>query len=504
MNNRKVATCLLAVCAVFPAAPALSATDPSESHRLLPAPGGSLDDNDLAERLRPTQDMTALRSLAEKMLKDPDKFSKLTDQRKNLLQKFLKDRDTQQLLKDPKMQELFRDALKNPNLSDKQLEDLRKPFDQLPPEDRKKLVEEAKKNPDDFNLKPKDIEELKKLAELTKQPQSAEDLKKLTDLWNKMAPNPNVTPEDVDALKRLLPSEVTPPTSVDPDTPDPPTNPNAEPKSVGEEPKPEEKATTPPTPDASDDNAELLLKLADWLQEVDPDNQYLAALAEWLENGGSGDGDNQWLKDAVGQGADWFDALRAGGWLPSDETKQTAGSWFDKVHAPALPKMGGGSSGSSSSSSASSRGLSSGSNSLDMEQLARFFVWTAVLAVVGFAGWRVLLWYRAADAERRKGLPRRWPVLPGAVATRGDLVRAFEYLALLVLGLDAQHRHHLDLARRLGTSSSESGDERRQAANHLAHLYELARYAPEDEPLPEAEMAVARRDLSFLAGAGAA
>ena len=47
-------------------------------------------------------------------------------------------------------------------------------------------------------------------------------------------------------------------------------------------------------------------------------------------------------------------------------------------------------------------------------------------------------------------------------------------------------------------------DPRRQAAGHLAHLYELARYAPEDEPLPESEMAAARRDLSLLAGAGAA
>jgi len=35
-------------------------------------------------------------------------------------------------------------------------------------------------------------------------------------------------------------------------------------------------------------------------------------------------------------------------------------------------------------------------------------------------------------------------------------------------------------------------------------LYELARYAPQDEELPETDLAAARRQLSFLAGAGAA
>src|SRR5262249_6653769 len=143
-----------------------------------------------------------------------------------------------------------------------------------------------------------------------------------------------------------------------------------------------------------------------------------------------------------------------------------------------------------------------GSGSTNVDQLAAIFAGVAVLSVLVIAAWRLRSWYLAGAAG--SGRAARWPVRPDAVATRGDLVRAFEYLALLLLGLDARHRHHLDGADRFGGRSPEPADARRRAADHLAHLYELARYAPEDEPLPESELAAARRDLSFLAGAGAA
>ena len=43
-----------------------------------------------------------------------------------------------------------------------------------------------------------------------------------------------------------------------------------------------------------------------------------------------------------------------------------------------------------------------------------------------------------------------------------------------------------------------------EAAEQLASLYERARYAPPGEPLPEAALATARRDLCLLAGVPAA
>jgi hypothetical protein len=93
-----------------------------------------------------------------------------------------------------------------------------------------------------------------------------------------------------------------------------------------------------------------------------------------------------------------------------------------------------------------------------------------------------------------------WPVRPEAVATRDELVRAFEYLALLRLGPAARSRNHRDIAAGLGAED----EARRPAAERLAGLYEQARYAPPDEALPDADLADARAALSLLAGVAAA
>jgi len=93
-----------------------------------------------------------------------------------------------------------------------------------------------------------------------------------------------------------------------------------------------------------------------------------------------------------------------------------------------------------------------------------------------------------------------WPVRPEAVRTREELVRAFEYLALLLLGPASRSCNHRDIAAGLGAED----DTRRAAAERLADLYEQARYAPPDEELPESNLAAARADLSLLAGVAAA
>jgi hypothetical protein len=87
-------------------------------------------------------------------------------------------------------------------------------------------------------------------------------------------------------------------------------------------------------------------------------------------------------------------------------------------------------------------------------------------------------------------------VRPEAVRTRSELVQAFEYLALLCLGLAARSANHRDIADRLGADAPE----RDEAARRLAGLYEHARYAPDDEPLGDDELSTARHDLCYLAG----
>lgn len=126
------------------------------------------------------------------------------------------------------------------------------------------------------------------------------------------------------------------------------------------------------------------------------------------------------------------------------------------------------------------------------------FLWVALIVAAGVLVWKILGGYGSASARARKrdwdlG---PWPVIPGAVGTRQDVIRAFEYLSLLKLGPAAQSRNHLLLAAELG----EPAPEHQSAAQRLATIYEKARYTPTDETLSDAALASARRELCYLAG----
>src|SRR5262249_47515570 len=69
-------------------------------------------------------------------------------------------------------------------------------------------------------------------------------------------------------------------------------------------------------------------------------------------------------------------------------------------------------------------------------------------AAMGLVLWRVLA-ARATEAAARRGLGP-WPIDPGRVATRADLIRAFEYLSLLHCGERARAWHHRAIADCLG------------------------------------------------------
>ncbi len=87
-----------------------------------------------------------------------------------------------------------------------------------------------------------------------------------------------------------------------------------------------------------------------------------------------------------------------------------------------------------------------------------------------------------------------WPVDPRKVATRGQLVQAFDYLALLVLGTDVRSWNHRAIARKMLETKLPP-----QAVEQLAHLYEAARYTAGPEPLPLNDQTAARRYLCLLA-----
>jgi hypothetical protein len=127
---------------------------------------------------------------------------------------------------------------------------------------------------------------------------------------------------------------------------------------------------------------------------------------------------------------------------------------------------------------------------------------TTVLYVVAAVGTLAVLWkLRALPLSPEVGTRRARrvrPLDPGAVATRADLIRAFEHLSLVRCGEPARAWHHRAIAARLGGTAAE----RRAAAARLAALYEQARYAPAGAA-PEPDWTAARRPLSLLARTGA-
>jgi hypothetical protein len=120
-----------------------------------------------------------------------------------------------------------------------------------------------------------------------------------------------------------------------------------------------------------------------------------------------------------------------------------------------------------------------------------------LVGVVVIAGivWRLRGGALAAEAAGRRPLGP-WPLDPARVASREELIRAFEYLSLLRCGEPARAWHHRAIAACLGGA----GAERRDAAARLAALYERARYAPAAGGEPD--WSAARGPLQTLAGAG--
>jgi hypothetical protein len=128
----------------------------------------------------------------------------------------------------------------------------------------------------------------------------------------------------------------------------------------------------------------------------------------------------------------------------------------------------------------------------------------AILGVIG-AGLLFLSWQLFRPGRRRSATSAGWnlgpwPVDPARVSSGAELIAAFEYLALLLLGPPARAWNHRAIAERLGATATGQGEQRRRAAHTLADLYELARYAPNEGPLEPDALADARRDLCFLAG----
>jgi hypothetical protein len=140
----------------------------------------------------------------------------------------------------------------------------------------------------------------------------------------------------------------------------------------------------------------------------------------------------------------------------------------------------------------------SGAPDPDGPRSAGGWSWLAALAGAGLLAlvlWQVLTRSTGeedplAEARRRLG---PWPLDPATVASREDLIRAFEYLSVLRIGPAARNWNHRHIASKLSATQTGTADE-------VATLYERARYAPSEDLLPENSFEQARRGLCALAG----
>jgi len=182
-----------------------------------------------------------------------------------------------------------------------------------------------------------------------------------------------------------------------------------------------------------------------------------------------------------------------------DSGKQSSVKWNELANGIKLPDLSGTGSSRPSSGSPDSGSFretasssSSSSGTFLIGGVSQGLLLVLVLIALGIAayGFRYLK-QRGLREECDREARRAWPVDPKKVATREDVVKAFEHLSLAKIGLPAVHWHHRQIANVLGGQAPE----RKEAVDQLAGLYEKARYTPAQEHFTEAEIAAARTRL---------
>jgi hypothetical protein len=133
--------------------------------------------------------------------------------------------------------------------------------------------------------------------------------------------------------------------------------------------------------------------------------------------------------------------------------------------------------------------------------------WLPVVILLVAAALGLVLWWlwpklMAGGEAGPRPLPGLgpWPVDPRTIADREALVKAFEYLSVLVCGGGVRTWNHVTIASALERAVPQA----EALADPLARLYAVARYTPADEPLPPGAVAEAREYLCELAGVPAA
>jgi hypothetical protein len=495
----------------------------SESHR--PLDNGPLDrasaEASLGRRLGHVQEMNQFDKFLDNILKDVKPETLTEEERANLFKLAEKQQKEGKLdLSDPKLAQLLDKlpGLKNADLTAEEKQKLLeiaakqqqgKPLDLKDPNVAHIVEKLNGLRPGD--LTQDDLEGLKKIGQHQKEgqplnlddPQVGKVIKKLMagkkgdmgldeaqfqELWNKFGKAP---PPPAFQPRPPPPPPFTGPTKLPVPPPPGSDRPHTPPGGVGMQPPgPGFGNATQPLPAAVPAQrpswlSRQFLKFAD---KLDLDSDAKDAVAKMVKDAAK----NPDAAKASGLG-------NFGDYVPSDKINQ-AGSFFGKIRLPSMPDVG--------HLSPQAPNMPTGGGSISVGGADGLFNVLIVLLVVVAAGlvtWKLMsLKHGQANGADDRWQLGAWPVHPSAVRTRADVVKAFEYLAVLLLGPRAQSQHHLELAAELGRQSTSPDPRRSEAARCLAHLYEIARYTPAEESLADDELAEARTELSFLAGAALA
>jgi hypothetical protein len=206
-----------------------------------------------------------------------------------------------------------------------------------------------------------------------------------------------------------------------------------------------------------------------------------------------GDGDGLSFGDFMNDsGGNWklpkldFPSMRLGSWFGGSSSGDSSSSrswrWGNSPSRPRMNSPSGGSGGLGSFGFGGSW----------------FPVVVLGIVVLGILLWVVVKNLRMPESEiafAGVGLGP-WPVDPRRINSREDVVKAFEYLSVLICGASAKTWTHNTIADALTEIATTHGE----TAIMLARLYELARYAPLDEPLTHDEIMEARELVCGLAG----
>lgn len=396
----------------------------------------------------------------------------------DLLDGILKDGKENALIK-----KLAEDIAKNPNKYRTSLEEMKKLYPDLNPSDpalQAKVRQFVQENKELFQGDEKTLRN--QLANLEKSPEKMDELRKRltppqSDKKNPVAGGGDAGPSgDAGATGREAPQA--------PDLKKL-SKPAPAPENVGDSENPSESA-----PDRA---VEFTQNMVNRLERLIEENIDMAGLVRGIRLSGNGDG-NTWLERQIVSTSHAFDSL--GKKLKTDRWLGRIGEYMPEgINGPSLgslrPNLNLGAAG------ASERPLG------EKIFLVFFALFTSVMLLI--AMWKVVARYRAQseeDEERRLRLGP-WPVNPGRVSSAQELIMAFEYLSVLKLGFPARAWNHWHIARQFGQPQF-TNDEKRQAIDGLARIYEQARYVPETESLSEADLAQANRFLVFLAGASPA